>query len=72
MLLSSPAGSRMMGYRRRDIVHEENRLPAEIMDLLDGLDGELQDGGCDQRVAACGLELDDLPVDRGIREFVGR
>src|SRR4029077_2879649 len=29
-------------------------------------------GGCDQAIAADGLEFDDLPVDRGIRELVGR
>jgi hypothetical protein len=30
------------------------------MDFTDRLYGEMQDGGCDQRIAAGGLEFDDV------------
>src|SRR6188472_1927270 len=42
------------------------------MDLTNRLHGKRREGDGDQRIAAGGLEFDDLPVDRGIRELVGR
>src|SRR5260370_18722889 len=42
------------------------------MDLADCLHGKRRGGDGDQRIAPGGLELDDLPVDRRIRELVGR